>query len=118
MDFTPLIAPLAFVGAAQLLAKFNLKPITASCLAVLPPLLVALILRVIYITGYNLPFLPNFLRFSDVVILILQLIAAAIIFRKLSDSDDSLFDWFAWTIGGLLIVVYIIPFTIHQFGQF
>lgn len=113
MDPTPLIAPLVFIGVARLSTRSNITPAVASCLAVLSPFLLTLGIRIIYINGFQLPFWPNFITLSDVIVILFQLVAAMIIFKKLSDNDDSLFDWFVWTIGGLLLVVYAIPYLIH-----
>lgn len=113
MDLTPLIAPLVFIGVARLSTHANITPRLASCLAVLPPFLLTLSVRIIYINGFQQPFWPNFITLSDIIIVSLQLVATIVIFKKLNDNDDSLFDWFLWTIGGLLLVIYAIPYLIQ-----
>ena len=78
MDYGAIISVAAFFVAIQLAARTNVKPLVLASVAVLLPYAVALVIKYIFATGYNLPVLANMFSIGSIVTVLVQFVAAAI----------------------------------------
>ncbi len=112
MDYSLIIALLAFFGAVQLCNKFNVGAVLCSAVAVGIPFLVSIVLKSIYLIGYKMPLLENLFSVAALISIICQFAASVFIFRKLQ-SEDGYISWLGWGVGGAIVVVVLIPTVIR-----
>lgn len=112
MDYTALLAPLAFLMAVQFSLKLNTGPVFNSIIAVGTPLLASRILAWIMLSGgHNQPSLIDLFPISVIVTTAIQLVVAWFVFSKLQVSEgyDS---WIYWALGGGVVVIYVVPMVV------
>lgn len=112
MDYGAIISVAAFFVAIQLAARTNIKPLVLASIAVLLPYAVALVIKYIYATGYNLPVLANLFSIGSIITVVIQFVAAAYILKRVQETDGVM-AVFAWGVGGLLIVLLLIPVLVR-----
>jgi len=112
MDIITIVAVFVFVGVLQLSARFKFHPVLSSILVVLPPFLLALLLKSILSIQDEFS-IRNLLSWTDVVVIVLQFLASVLLFYKIRNEEDSLFAWFGWSFAGLMIIFIAIPFLVR-----
>lgn len=112
MDYGAIISVAAFFVAIQLAARTNIKPLVLASIAVLLPYAVALVIKYIYATGYNLPVLANLFSIGSIITVVIQFVAAVYILKRVQETDGVM-AVFAWGVGGLLIVLLLIPVLVR-----
>ena len=112
MDYTVLIAPLAFLAAVQLNTKLSLGTFSSASLAVGLPFVIDRVLAWVTIIGRDVPFFSNVFPIDSLLTAATQLALAWYAFKTLQLSDDYS-TWLTWVIGGGLAVVYGVPMAIN-----
>ncbi len=111
MDYTLIIAFLAFFGALQLCNKFNVSPGLSSSVAVGVPFVVNLCLKWIYVIGYKLPLFENLFSLVTMLSVAVQFVVAFFVFRKIQ-SEDRLGVFMAWGVAGSIVVILGVPLVL------
>lgn len=119
LDYT-LIAGLAlYFMTVKAMASTKLKPLSATLVVVFGYFSVSTITKAIVLGGYDGAPLWQLVSWVPLSTLCLQLILGLIVFKKLSDSDDSFGAWLFWGIFGSVIIFFVAPFIAASvFGRF
>lgn len=112
MDYASLIPLLAYVGALQLSAKYNVRPLTSAVVATVLPFGITLFLKYIYLSGYNLPIAANLFSVAVLLVVLFQFLVAIVLFNKLQE-EDAISSWFVWGIFGFFTIYLLIPFVVN-----
>ena len=113
MDYGLIITFAAFLGAIQLATRFNAGPLICSFVAVGIPYLIGFITNWIINSAHALPTIGSLFSLSSVITVVLQFFIAVIVFKKLRDEDD-LPTVVGWALGGLIVIVGLIPFIVQK----
>ncbi len=113
MDYSALISLLAFLAAVQFISRYEFRVIYGVLVAVGLPYVISLVLRLVMAHGYGQPILQTLFTPSSVAIVLLQFAVAFPIFYKIKTTDD-LGPTVGWSIGGLLLIVSVIPFIVSN----
>ena len=113
MDYISLVAVFAYFAAVQCVTKYNMKATFAAFIAVGIPYIVGLVTKWIYTVGYNLPIFANVFSVASIGTVVLQMVVALIIFRKIYEEDE-LIKNVGWAIGGFLTIVLALPIAMSQ----
>jgi hypothetical protein len=100
------ITALVFIALYQLSSRVTIRPLTSACIIALVPLIYTLLIRIIFKASPQ-----DILRWSDILMLLFQFVAAFLVFNKL-DYDDTPATWIVWGVGGLIVISFIIPFFV------
>lgn len=111
MDYAALIPLLTFLIAVQLAARFNLHSLLLAFVAVGLPYCITLLLRYVHAVGYNIPILPNLFTISSIVTVVAQFCIAIFIFKKIRD-EESIAQTAAWSVGGFVVISFVIPYIV------
>ena len=110
MDYLLIASILIYASTVQMFGKSDILGIRLSAAVVtVVPFLLSTILRWLFLSGQD-PELLQIVSVRDVVILLVQFIAALWIYRMLRENEETLSNWFAWAVGGVLIIYFVVPF--------
>ena len=110
MNYGLVLVIASYLGAVQLATRTNTRPLTCSLVAVGIPYIAGLIITWVAINTHDIPLLANLFPLVGVVTIILQFIAAFIVFKKIQDEEGMLAT-IAWSTGGLILILMVIPFV-------
>lgn len=113
MDYGSLISLLAFLAAVQFISRYEFRVLYGVLVAVGIPYAVGLVYSLIMAYGYGQPVLQTLFTPSSIAIVLLQLAIAFPIFHKIKTADD-LGPTVGWSIGGLVLIMLIIPFIVSK----
>jgi len=112
MNYGLILVIAAYLAAVQLATRTNTRPLVCSLVAVGIPYIVGLIITWVAINTHDIPLLANLFPLVGVVTFVLQLIAAFIVFKKIQD-EESIIATIAWSTGGFVLILMIIPFVVQ-----
>ncbi len=117
IDYSLIIAILAFFAAVQLAIKQNTPPLLSSLVAVGVPVIVSSVLKLINLLGWQLPILENIISLQLIVTVAIQFAISFVVFKRLRDEDgyEALL---VWGVGGVIAVCFATPLIVAKLITF
>ena len=106
MDYGFILIVAAYFGALQLATRTNANAFICSLVAVGLPYVIGTIVRSILMSSFDLPL-------AGIIVVVLQFIAAFIIFKKI-EGEESLFTTISWSVNGFIVIIFLIPFVVQK----
>jgi len=113
MDYGLILTIAAYLGALQLATRTNTSPLLCSFVAVGLPYIVTMITLWILVNAQGAAVLADLFTVTGVVTVVLQFVVGFLVFRKLQD-DDSISSTISWSIGGFIVMLFLIPFVVGK----
>jgi hypothetical protein len=108
IDYTLIASILLYAVVVRLFNDYDIGIIFSAFAAVLGPFVLKSFLKLMILTGYNLP-LSNLVNGAILLTVILQILAACSIFYELRKNENSMGSWFMWAFGGGFVLFIAIP---------
>ncbi|MBC7868671.1 hypothetical protein H7X69_00635 [Candidatus Saccharibacteria bacterium] len=112
MSYTLLIELCVMIMVAKGMEKFHWKIYWAAFFCVITPFGIAALTSLIYTRGAA----GQLFMLNNVLTLLCQYIVALVVFKLLDTYDDTIVVWFAWLLGGGVIIFVFIPAIIQKLG--
>jgi len=106
MDYGFILIVAAYFGALQLATRTNAGVLVCSLAAVVLPYVIGTVVRSILMGSFDLPLV-------GIIVVMLQFIAACIIFKKI-ENEESLLTTISWSVSGFIVIIFLIPFVIQK----
>ena len=107
-DYVQIAGLILYFLALRGLASEKLSPLQAATIVVLGTYAVSAVVRMILLSSYGSDGIQLFV-WSDILMLIIQLIISLIIFHHIEQRDLSYFAWLVWGLVGYYILFIALP---------
>lgn len=113
INYTLIASVMLFFVTANSFESRSMSIRFASLIVTIIPFTFSETLRYIVLRAYHAP-LGQLISVSIVTILALQIMTAFGVFYKLRTAEETYVDWYAWMIGGMVVLYFVIPFAVHS----
>lgn len=108
MDYILIAAFLVYYAMYRCVVKYDLRPVTASLVAVGVPYVLKVITAVSFANAHGLPVVEQAFTLASVTTVLLQFILAFVFFRKIQ-NEEGIAASLGWALVGVLVVVFAVP---------
>jgi xanthosine utilization system XapX-like protein len=109
-DYTLIAGLLLYFLMVRLSVSSSVKPITATLVSILGYFIFSTIVDAIMYASYkDIALSEALFGLIPIVTVILQFVAALLVFTKLDRAEDFITSWFVWGIAGCVFIFFIIP---------
>lgn len=113
MDYLLIASMLIFASTVQMFGKSDILGIKlCATIVTVVPFLLGVILRWLFFSN-QIPSPIQIVSVRDIAVLTVQFIAALWIFKMLDQNKETIVNWFAWAVGGVLIIYFVVPSLIN-----
>lgn len=107
MDYLLFANVFFYIAMLRGFDKYSWDIVKSSVVVALVPFVLALTIRWI-LSGYDSN-IVGLISLADIVTIVLRALAAAVIFYKIRQGDESVMRYFGWGVAGVIVLFYLIP---------
>src|SRR3989338_5756664 len=113
MSMTSIVALFLYLVVVKVTTQLSLGVVLPSVIVVWIPFAITTFIRFLLYGNAGLP-VENIISIGDILLAVVQFVAALFVFWRLQYADDSIVEWLLLAVGGGFVIVFLLPVIIRR----